>query len=150
MTKQVLLDTLEEDCEDEFYNEYCKDELEIFINRYEKRYHTTVNCFLLIGERESYYGWIGGNGAKGYRLIDNIDQLFYTSSDYMQVYIENNLIHVDYFDHDGTNYTTIKLIPESVYNTVYGDLGCYACELDYVEALQKRGQLKPTRFWWGK
>ena len=147
MVKQVLLDTLEEDCEDEYYNEYCKDELENFISRYEKRYHTTVNCFLLIGERESRYGWIGGNGKKEYRLIENIEQLFCTRSDYMQVYIENNLIHVNYFDHDGVDYSVVKLIPRSVEEKIYDDLGCYACELDYVDILQKRGQLKPTKFW---
>ena len=149
MEKQVWLDTFEyeEDFDSEYIYEYCKDELENFINRYEKRYHTTVNGILLIGERESHYGWIGGNGAKGYRLIENVEQLFNTYSDDMKIYVENGLINVDYFDHDGATHSTIKLISESAYNAVYGDLGCYACELDYTEYFEKKGQLKPTKFW---
>ena len=51
-----------------------------------------------------------------------------------------------YFDHDGANYSVIKLIPESIESAVYNEFGCYACELNYVDFLQKKNNLNPTKF----
>lgn len=134
---------------DDFLDEYFREEMESFIDRYEKRYHTKVNNFLLIANRESFYGdWQPYAGQVGYRLIKDLDEFLVTSSDDIKIYVgDDKLIHFDYFDHDGANYSVVKLIPGSVEEKVYDEVGCYACELDYVEMLKKRGQLKPTKFW---
>lgn len=150
-TEQILLDTTEYKEEEFFddYYKYCKDELKNFIDRYEKRYHTDVNSILLISKRESFYGnWNPAGGRVGYRLIKNLDEIFDVLSDDIKIYVgDDKLIHIDFLDHDGGDYSVVKLIPWTIEEKVYNDLGCYACELDYVEALQKRGQLKPTKFW---
>ncbi|AIS73859.1 hypothetical protein LDL_001 [Lactobacillus phage Ldl1] len=146
---ETWLDTTvySEEVFDDFGNEFLE-EMESFIDRYEKRYHTSVNNFLLISERDSFYGdWQPYAGKIGYRLIQDLDE-FLVSSDDIKIYVgDDKMIHFDYFDHDGANYSVVKLIPGSVEEKVYNEVGCYACELDYVEMLQKRGQLKPTKFW---
>lgn len=149
--EQTWLDTTvyqEEEFFDD-YDEYFREEMENFINRYEKRYHTNVNNFLLISERESFYGdWQPYAGQVGYRLIQDLDEFLEFSSDDIKIYVgDDKMIHFDYYDHDGANYSVVKLIPGSVEEKVYDEVGCYACELDYVEMLKKRGQLKPTKFW---
>lgn len=149
--EQIWLDTTlyqDEEFWDD-YDEYFREEMKNFINRYEKRYHTKVNNFLLIANRESFYGdWQPYAGQVGYRLIKDLDEFLVTSSDYIKIYVgSDNFIHFDYFDHDGIDHAVVKLIPGSVEEKVYDEVGCYACELDYVEFLQKKGQLKPTKFW---
>ena len=155
MEKQIWLDTTkeeEEKEEEEFLDldyDYFKEELEQFVKRYEKRYDTSVESLLLISERDCYYGNYNGlDGATGYRLIKDLDEILETSSDDIKIYVDSDkLIHVDYFDHDGANYSVIKLIPGSVESAVFDECNCYACELDYVEMLQKKSNLKPTKFW---
>ena len=149
-TEQIWLDTTEYQDNDYYgdYYEYFKEEMENFVSRYEKRYHTTVNSFLLISERESFYGDWQPTGRVGYRLIKNLDEIFDVLSDDIRIYVgDDKLIHMDFLDHDGGDYSVVKLIPWTIEEKIYNDLGCYACELDYVELLQKRGQLKPTKFW---
>lgn len=154
-TEQIWLDTTVD--QEEFFDdreeclreeEECfKGEMENFINRYEKRYHTSVNSILLIAERKSFYGWNPYAGRVGYRLIQDLDEIFDVLSDDIKIYVDNDIIHVDYFDHDGADCSVVKLIPGTIEEKVYNDLGCYACELDYVEMLRKKNQLKPTKFW---
>ena len=154
-TKQVWLDTTVYQ-DDEFFDdylddekEYFKEELEAFIGRYEKRYHTDVNSILLIAERESFYGdWNPAAGRAGYRLIKDLDNVLGVSSDDVKIYVgDDKLIHMDFYDHDGVDYSVVKLIPGSIEEKIQDELGCYACELDYAELLKKQGQLKPTKFW---
>ena len=149
-TEQIWLDTTEYQDNDYYgdYYEYFKEEMKNFIDRYEKRYHTDVNNILLISERESIYGWQPYAGRVGYRLIKDLDEILDTLSDDIKIYVgDDKLIHMDFLDHDGGDYSVVKLIPWTIEEKIYDDLGCYACELDYVELLQKRGQLKPTKFW---
>ena len=143
----TILDQEEDDLE--LACDYFKEEMQDFIDRYEKRYNTSVNSILLIAERESFYGdWNPAAGRAGYRLIQDLDQMVYTSSDDVKIYVgDDKLIHADYFDHDGRDNSVVKLIPGSVEEKIQDDLGCYACELDYAELLQKQDQLKPTKFW---
>lgn len=156
METQVWLDTTvyDDDYEDCFNDEkeYANDELEKFISRYAKRYHTYVENMLLIAKRESFYGdWNPAAGRTGYRLVKNLDEILKTSSDYIKIYVgDDELIHIDFFDHDGVDHSVVKLIPGSIDDAVYNEYGCDACELDYVEMLKKRGNLKPTKFWQAK
>ena len=92
--EQVWLDTTVYQ-DDEFFDdylydekEYFKEELESFINRYEKRYNTSVNSILLIAERESHYAdWNPAAGRVGYRLIKDLDKILGMSSDYIKIYV---------------------------------------------------------------
>ena len=158
-TKQIWLDTtvyqdeefFDEEFFDDYFNdekEYFKEKMENFISRYEKRYHTNVDSFLLISERESFYGdWNPAAGRVGYRLIQDLDGIFGMSSDDVKIYVgSDNFIHVDFIDYDGADYSVVELIACSIEEKVYGDVGSYACELDYVEMLQKQGKIKPTKF----
>lgn len=154
-TEQVWLDTTvyqDGDYDDGYLDEYFKEELKSFINRYEKRYNTSVNSILLIAERESFYDdWNPAAGQVGYRLIKDLDNVLGMSSDDVKIYVgDDKLIHIDYFDHDGADYSVVKLIPGSIEEKVCDDVGSYACELDYVEMLQKQGKIKPTKFWQAK
>lgn len=152
-TEQIWLDNRYNDDEyqeEDFFDDwYFKEQLENFIKRYEKRYNTSIESLLLISERESFYGdWNPAAGRTGYRLIKDLDEITQTSSDYVKIYVGgDNFIHIDYFDHDGIDHSVVKLIPESVEEKVYNDVGSYSCELDYVEILQKQGKIKPTKFW---
>lgn len=153
--EQVWLDTTvyqDEEFFDDYLDnekEYFREEMEDFIARYEKRYHTSVNSFLLIAERDSFYGdWNPAAGRLGYRLIKDLDNVLGMSSDDVKIYVgDDKLIHIDFFDHDGVDRSVVKLIPGSIEEKVYSEVGCYACELDYVEYFQKKNQLNPTRFW---
>lgn len=124
----------------EYERVYAVERLNSFIKRYEKRYKTNVSGILLMVERiQPVYG-----GRRiGYRLIENADELFDTDAEDMRIYIdEDGHINADYFDHDGTNYSKLKLIPESAEDAVMSNNA-----LDYADYFQKRGQLKPTKFW---
>lgn len=119
---------------------YAVERLDSFIKRYEKRYRTNVCGILLMVERiEPVYG----SRRIGYRLIENSDELFDTDADDMRIYIdEDGYINTDYFDHNGTNYSKLKLITQSAKDAISSNNA-----LDYAEYFQKRGQLKPTKFW---
>lgn len=137
----------------EFEKEDAVDFIENFIGRYEKRYRTHVCGILLIAERSQpvYGNWNGLDGRTGYRLINSPEELFESNADDVRIYVdEDGYINADYFDHDGANYSMLKLIPESVEDTVYARIECDPCELDYAEFFQKKGQLKPTKFWQDK
>lgn len=140
MTKQLWLDT---SMEDQFAGEYdyFTEKLNNFVTRFEKRYGTMVYGFLLIGER---------HGRICYRFAERVEDLVFCDST-VQIYVDDDkLIHVDYFDHDGTTYSTIKLISETAWNDVDDYTGGSIEELDLVEYYKKKGQLKPTKFWQAK
>lgn len=146
--EDVYLD-FQEDLENE--HTYAVECLENFIKRYEKRYHTNVCGILMIVKRSQpvYGNWNGLDGRTGYRLIENPDELFETNSDDIRIYIdEDGYINADYFDHDGTNYSKLKLITQSAKDAVeahveYSDPDAR----DYAEYFSKKNQLKPTKFW---
>lgn len=140
MTKQLWLDT---SMEDQFAGEYdyFTGKLNDFVTRFKKRYGTMVYGFLLIGER---------HGRICYRLAERVEDLVFCDST-VQIYVDDDkLIHVDYFDHDGATYSTIKLISETAWNDVEDFTGGSVEELDLVEYYKKKGQLKPSKFWQAK
>lgn len=98
----------------EFGKENALAFLDDFVHRYEVRYHTKITKFILLGEHNSQYGYIGHNGAHCYREMDHLADIFNSSADKINIYIdENRKICIDYYDHDGTNYTKLKLLPVS-------------------------------------
>lgn len=139
----------QEDLENE--HTYAVECLDSFIKRYEKRYQTEVYGILMIVKRSQpvYGNWNGLDGRTGYRLIENPDELFETNSDDIRIYIdEDGYINADYFDHDGSDYSKLKLITQSAKDAVeahveYSDPDAR----DYAEYFSKKNQLKPTKFW---
>lgn len=156
-TEEELFNTLQDYLTDE--QAYVVETLESFIKRYEKRYRTKVCGILMIAKRSQpvYGNWNGLDGRTGYRLINSPDELFKINADDIRIYVdEDGYINADYFDHDGANYSKLKLIPQSAEDNIYkslareygseylvGDL----CEEDYVEYFEKKDELKPTKFW---
>lgn len=120
MRKIILFNTADF-YDDEFGDEYELDKentlnvLDNFIKNYEQRYNTEIGGYLLLGERSSGYGAITGNGLRGYRFEENLEDLFKTSADDLKVYIdENRKINFVYNDHDGSTYSELKLLPMSL------------------------------------
>lgn len=140
MTKQLWLDT---SMEDQFAGEYdyYTEELNNFVSRFEKRYGIIVYGFLLIGER---------HGQVCYRLAERAEDLAQCNGT-VQIYVDDDkLIHVDYFDHNGATYSTIKLISETAWNDVEDFTGGSVEELDLAEYYKKKDRLRPTKFWQAK
>lgn len=133
----------------EYEREYAVECLDSFIKRYEKRYQTNVCGILMIAKRSQpvYGNWNGLDGRTGYRLIASPEELFAIDSDDMRIYIDNDgYINANYFDHDGANYSKLKLITQSAKDTLEAHIE-YPSALDYAEYFGKRNQLKPTKFW---
>lgn len=155
-TEDEVFDAFQNDLNCE--QEYAVDFLSDFIKRYEKRYRTHVCGILLIAKRSqpAYGNWNGLDGRTGYRLINSPEELFDSNSDDIRVYVdEDGYINADYFDHDGADYSKLKLIPQSAEDNIYKSLakeygGEYLVgdlfEEDYVDYFKKKGELKPTKF----
>ena len=116
------------------------------VANYEKRYKTTVGGYLLLAHRSSWYGSIGGNGLTGGHYVNSLEGLFNTSSDDMRVYLDDDGLHFDYYDHDGVNACTLKLITDSTLDgqdSAYDAQGfTYDQTIDYL--LEKKAYTKGT------
>lgn len=117
MKEFTLLDTFATDERDMF--DYMKDDLicdiENVVKAYEKQYHTSVGGFLQLSKRSSHYGSIGGNGLTGGRYVDSVEDLFSSKNAMdLRVYLDEDGLHFDYYDHDGVNATTLKFITDTV------------------------------------
>ena len=117
MKEFTLLDTFDTDERDMF--DYMKDDLiydiENVVKTYEKQYHTSVGGFLQLSKRSSHYGAIGGNGLTGGRYVDSVEDLFSSKNAMdLRVYLDEDGLHFDYYDHDGVNATTLKFITDTV------------------------------------
>ena len=117
MKEFTLLDTFATDERDMF--DYMKDDLicdiENVVKAYEKQYHTSVGGFLQLSKRSSHYGAIGGNGLTGGRYVDSVEDLFSSKNAMdLRVYLDEDGLHFDYYDHDGVNATTLKFITDTV------------------------------------
>lgn len=129
--------------------EYTVEYLDSFIKRYEKRYQTNVCGILMIAKRSQpvYGNWNGLDGRTGYRLIASSEELFEINLDDIRIYIDKDgYINADYFDHDGANYSKLKLITQSAKDAVE-TYAKYPSALDYAEYFDNKSQLKPTKFW---
>ena len=117
MKEFTLLDTFDTDERDMF--DYMKDDLindiENVVKAYEKQYHTSVGGFLQLSKRSSHYGSIGGNGLTGGRYVDSVEDLFSSKNAMnLRVYLAEDGLHFDFYDHDGVNATTLKFITDTV------------------------------------
>lgn len=139
----------------EFYQAETVSNLSEFIARYEKRYRTHVTALLLIAVRHQpvYGNWNGLEGRIGYRLIVKPDELFRTSSDDIRIYVgDDNFIHADYYDHDGSDNSTIKLITQAALKEDEAQ-DCKGNDYSlqaFADKLDKNDKLTPTKFWPGE
>ena len=118
MKEFVMVDTLNTD-EDFDYFDYLKEDtiklIEAAVLAYEKQYHTSVGGFLQLSKRSSHYGSIGGNGLTGGRYVDSVEDLFSSKNAMnLRVYLDEDGLHFDFYDHDGVNATTLKFITDTV------------------------------------
>ena len=124
---------------------YVGSVMEKLIEGYEKQYHTTISAMVLLASRYSRYGSIGGNGAQGYRVIKGTELIgknVHWQADDLQIVLENNELHVNTFDHDGTDLSVVVFITENEYNKAV-DASYYDYEDILVDLANKK---KATRF----
>jgi len=101
--------------------------LELALDWYEHKYHTTIGATLLSGKRSSCYGSIAGNNQNGGILIDLasrsniisniINNISWSFDDIIVEYTEDKKISITTYDHDGSNHTQLRFVPESVLNS---------------------------------
>ena len=110
------------DCE----MECVKSILDALIKRYESRYNTEIVSLLLVSKRYSPYGSIGGNGATGYRFINDTD-LFSVDwhADDIRIAIEDGVLKFTTYDHDGTSSAMVKLITRNMLDSAEEKYGSY-------------------------
>ena len=105
--------------------------------------------YLQLATRSSRYGSICNNGAHGFRYVDTIDKLFEVDCDDFDVTITSEGLAINYYDHDGANYTLLKLITANMIKG-YDDSVYYDEASDYVEE-HIVPKAKPTaRCWFSK
>lgn len=106
--------------------ESVKSILDALIKRYEARYNTEIVSLLLVANRYSHYGSIGGNGATGYRFITDTD-LFSVdwNADDIRIAIEDGVLKFTTYDHDGVNNATLKLITRNMLDSAEEKYGSY-------------------------
>lgn len=95
---------------------YLNEEFGAFIERFEKRYKTSIANIVFIGNRSSNYGWIGGSGHKVGRetgrsmdlsnVVGNCDNVEFEITD-------DKKLRLITYDHDGANYMEAILVTES-------------------------------------
>jgi len=151
MKEFTLLDTFEN--EDQDMVDCLKDDLindiENAVKSYEKQYHTSVGGFLQLSKRSSHYGSIGGNGLTGGRYVDSVEDLFYSKNAMdLRVYLDDDGLHFDYYDHDGVNATALKFITDTVLDNQYNATDeqgfTYDQTIDYL--LEKLKYTKGTTY----
>ena len=150
MKELVLMDTF--NGTEEGYDYLKEDAAQLVraaVVAYEKRYHTSVGGFLQLAMRSSQYGSIGGAGLTGGRYKDNLDDLFYIEDAMdLRVYLDNDGLHFDFYDHDGCNATVLKFITDSTLeaqDTAHDEHGfTYDQTIDYL--LEKKHYTKGTNY----
>lgn len=140
--------------EDSFLTDEAVDYLQEILHnltvRYEQRYHTEVAGFIGIGERSSWYGYIGGNGAKFLRWcgVGETDKFFakilgYNTDDF-ELEICDNMLTISGFDHDGVNSLDIKIVTEREYEKFENAQDDYY-QGDYQTYIEEHKTPEPTK-----
>lgn len=116
-----------------------------FIERYEKRYNTSISHVAFIGSRSSHYGSIGGAGVKVGRMIatEDLQEVFYGEEFSISI-TDNNTLQLSTHDHDGSNHMEMILITANESEAVETKYEGYQTHEDYLIYLDEKGK-QPTR-----
>lgn len=150
MKEFTMIDTLENKDEDfDYLKEDAIQLIEAAVLAYEKQYHTSVGGFLQLSKRSSHYGSIGGNGLTGGRYVDSVEDLFYSKNAMdLRVYLDEDGLHFDFYDHDGCDATILKFITDAVLenqDNATDEYGfTYDQTIDYL--LEKKRYTKGTNY----
>lgn len=128
---------------------YFRDDKNIFFNFYdeirdwfEERYKTQVYYLLLLSERSSHYGSIGGNDSQGYKIINDISEVFDMECDDVVIYVKNGIINIEYHDHDGVDRTELRLVSYGVYDREEELHGTYNVDSSIYDKYKDKGGTK--------
>lgn len=127
----------------DYEKEYTVEILDRIVKWYEKRYNTVAHSLVFIGQRSSHYGRIGGNGAEGGYYCDaqDTEKLFdHLNGDDVRIYIENGIVNVGEYDHDGTNYTEMYILTESEWEVLDAREEGYQDSYDVVNFVNNKGK----------
>lgn len=127
------------DCE----KDYVVEVLDRIVKWYEKRYNTVAHSLVFIGQRSSHYGRIGGNGAEGGYYCDaqDTEKLFdHLGGDDVRIYIENGIVNVEEYDHDGTNHTEMYILTENEWEILDAREDGYQDSYDVVNFVNSKGK----------
>jgi hypothetical protein len=120
--------------------EDCTHLLDLAIATHEKRYNISVVGVFLSGTRHSGYGSICGNGSQGGTYVESTDfgdiaRAF--ECDDIEVWLDDNVMHIDYLDHDGRNSCVLTLVSDVFENRNLDNIAYYWDMRDFDNALHK-------------
>lgn len=105
--------------------------LQSFIERYEKRYKTSVAKLVFLGKRYLHYGAIGGNGRVVGAIggMNTVDRALDGADDFIIRVTKDNKLELTKIDHDGRNTMELVLMTESELDKAgYEDLRAFLHE----------------------
>jgi len=88
--------------------DFLEDELEYILDE-----NANKRC-AFIAHRSSHYGAIGGNGLVGYRLTGATlkTDIMNTDAEHFRLYTEDDILKIDFYDHDGVHACEIVELPD--------------------------------------
>lgn len=122
---------------------YMAEDIGYLLEEYVRGTNGKIKGYVMVSERSSRYGAIGGNGAKGYKLVNishlgrailntcsNADRIVGSVNDDGELFVQ-------YFDHDGTHNAIVKRITKSTEERVNNliDMGTYDEIMEYTEKM---------------
>lgn len=119
--------------------EYIELDLDYVLLENVRKPRGQVVGYIFLSKRYSHYGSISNHGQTGYKKVDQADLaraiLSITSSDSFEVFSEDGLLKVNYYDHDGTHKCEIKPITKSRDEAVEGRLGDFDKLIKYAKTM---------------
>lgn len=132
--------------EQEYYSyEDLAEDLQYVLQENVKQPRGEVVFYVPLSKRSSHYGSISHNNEYGYAepKTDLLKGMLSITADAFEVFVDDrdNLLQVRYYDHDGTNTVTWRVITKSNEDK-HNNVKQYGSHDEYIEYLLERPALK--------
>lgn len=122
---------------------YMAEDIGYLLEEYVRGTNGETKGYVMVSERSSHYGAIGGNGLKGYKSVNtshlgrailntcsNADKIVGSVNDDGELFVQ-------YYDHDGTHNAIVKRITKSTEDRVENliHMGTHDEIMEYVEKM---------------
>lgn len=119
--------------------EFIEEDLAYLLSEHTVKTRGKVVGYMFLSKRHSRYGSICNNGKTGYRKVNGGDLtqaiLSVSSCDSFEVFSEDGLLKVNYYDHDGTHECEIKPITKSKKNAIENRLNDFDKLIEYTKEM---------------